>query len=90
MKSIFFKKKKFFQLTCADMIFKTVWENFLKINGSQDIYVLVILRFRKTALHNKIINKTRLTKNQEKSAHRFGDNYLMDHLIKFLQDRLKP
>ena len=26
-------------------------------------------RFRKIALHNKIINKTRSTKNQENSAH---------------------
>ena len=42
------------------------------------------------ALHNKIINKTRLTKNQENSAHRCVDNYLTNHLAKFLQDRIKP
>ena len=24
------------------------------------------------------------------SVHRFGDNYLTDHLVKFLQDRIKP
>ena len=41
-------------------------------------------------LHNKIINKTRLTKNQENFAHHIGDNYLTNHLIKFLQDRIKP
>ena len=38
-------------------------------------------------LHNKIINKTRLTKNQENSAHRFEDNYLRYHLEKFLQGK---
>ena len=43
---------------------------FFYINGSRDIYVSVILRFWKIALHNKIINKTRSTKNQENSAHR--------------------
>ena len=48
-----------------------------------------ILRFRKIVLHNKIINKTRSTKNQENSTHRFTAN-LMNHLIKFLQDRIKP
>ena len=37
-------------------------------------------------LHNKIINKTRSTKNQENSAHRFVDNYLTNHLAIFLQD----
>ena len=37
-------------------------------------------------LHNKIINKTRSIKNQETSAHRFVDNYLTNHLAKFLQD----
>ena len=48
------------------------------------------LRFRKIVLHNKIINKTRSTKNQENSMHRFGDNYLTNHLVKFLQVRIKP
>ena len=49
----------------------------------------MILRFPKIALQNKITNKTWSTKNQENSAHRFGDNYLTNHLIKFLQDRMK-
>ena len=26
---------------------------------------------------------------QENSAHRFGDNYFTDRLVKFLQDRIK-
>ena len=29
-------------------------------------------------------------KKQENSAHAFGDNYLTDHLVKFLQNRIKP
>ena len=37
-------------------------------------------------LHNKIISKTRSIKNQENSAQRFADNYLTNHLAKFLQD----
>ena len=64
--------------------------HFFKINGSRDIWVSVILRSRKIALHNKIINKTRSTKYQENSAHGFVDNYLTNHLAKFQQDRIKP
>ena len=41
-------------------------------------------------LHNKVINKTRLTKNQENCAHRFVDNYLTIYLAKSLQGRIKP
>ena len=63
---------------------------FLKINGSRDILVPVILRFRKIVLHNKFINKTRSTKNQENSAHRFVKNYLTNHLAKFSQNMIKP
>ena len=50
----------------------------------------MILKFRKIVLNNKIINKTRSTKNQENSTHGFGDNYLTNHLVKFLQDKIKP
>ena len=39
-------------------------------------------------LHNKIINKTRLTKNQENSAQSFVDNYLTNHLVKFVKAHL--
>ena len=46
--------------------------------------------FRKTVLYHKIINKTRLTKDLENSAHHFGASYLTNHLAKFLQDRIKP
>ena len=51
---------------------------------------MVILRFWKIALHNEIINKTWSTKNQENSAHRSGNNYLTNNVVKFLQDRIKP
>ena len=45
----------------------------------------MILEFPKIVLHNKISNKTWSTKNQENSAHRFEDNCLKNHLVKFLQ-----
>ena len=61
--------------------------NLLKINGSRDS---VIFRFRKVVVQHKIMNKTRSTKNQEKFVHFFGDNYLANHLVKFLQDMIKP
>ena len=64
--------------------------NFLKTNESQDIYFLVISRFQKVFLHNKIINKVEKTKNQENSAQLFEENYLTDHFAKLLQDRIKP
>ena len=71
-------------------MFKTVSGNFLKINGSRDIQPLVILRFRKIVLQNKTINKTQSTKNQKNYAHCLGENCPTDHLVKFLQDRIKP
>ena len=39
-------------------------------------------------LHNKLIINTRSTKNQENSAHHFVENYLTNHLAKFLRDRI--
>ena len=48
-----------------------------------------MLRFPKI-VHNKITIETWSTKNQENSAQRFGDSYLTNHLVKFLQDRIKP
>ena len=69
---------------------KTVCRNFCEINRSPDIKLSVYLRFQKIVPLHKIINKTRLTKKQQNSAHCFGDNYLTDHLVKFQQDRVKP
>ena len=37
-----------------------------------------------------IMQQPFLKKNQEKSSHRFEDNYLKNHLVKFAQDRTKP
>ena len=50
----------------------------------------MIFRLQKIVIHHKIINKTRSTKNQENFAHRFGDNYLTNDIVKILQDRIKP
>ena len=83
-------RKKIFQHVCAYIIFKTVCRNFLKINASRDIYVSVILKYRKMVLHNKISNETWPIKNQENSVQHFVENYLTNHLAKFLQDRIKP
>ena len=65
------------------MIFKTVCRIFLKNKWVSRYLSFGILWFRKIALHNEIINKTRSTKNQENSVHSFGDNYLTNHLVKF-------
>ena len=65
----FLKKKKILKLICVDMIFKRVCGIFFL-----DQWVLGYLRFRKVVLHNKIINKIRLTNNQVNSTHCFGDN----------------
>ena len=63
---------------------------FFEKKNSGDIKLQVIFWFQKIVLHHKIISKTWSTKNQENSAHCFGDNYLTNHLVKFLQDRIKP
>ena len=89
LEKVFFSKK-IPRLIRVDKTFKTVCGNFFDFNGYRNIYSLVILRFQKIALHDKIINETRLTKNQENSAHHSGDNYLTNHLVKFLHDRIKP
>ena len=87
---IFFSKKKFFQLLylqkwsskqCADFFKNKCVSRYLSFND---------FKVPNFVLHNKIINKTRSAKNQENFAHRFGDNYLTNHLVKFQQDRIKP
>ena len=62
---------------------------FFEINGSQDIELSVNFRFRKIAVHHKIINKTQSAKNHENSAHHFGANYLTNLLVKLLQESIK-
>ena len=88
-KKTFFEKNVLLAYLCEYDFQNVVRKTFVK-NGFQGIYVFVILRFWKIVLHNEIIHKTRSTKNQENSAHCFGDNYLTNHLVKFLQDRIKP
>ena len=83
-----FQKKKFFQLICVDIIFKTVCRNFFIYKWISRYLSLVNFKVRKIVLYNKIINKNWLTKNQENSAQGFGVNYLTNHLVKFLQDRI--
>ena len=79
MKRIFFRK----------IIFPT--GEFLFFNKRlRDIELRVIFWFQKTVLHHKIINKTRSTKDLENSAECFGKNYFTSHLVKFLQDKIKP
>ena len=82
-------EKTSFQLICTYETYKTECRNFLKIIRSRDMSLSLIFCFQKTFLHHKIITKTRSTKNQGNSAHCFGDNYLTNHLVKFMQDRLK-
>ena len=58
--------------------------------GLETFNFLVIPRFSKIVLHNKIIDKTQKPKNQENYTQHLGENYLTNHLYKFLQDRIKP
>ena len=51
---------------------------------------MVLEVFKCRCISQNITNKTWSTKNQENSAHHFGDNYLTNHRVRFLQDRIKP
>ena len=84
-----FSKKILPAYKTAYKTYKTVWEIFSKLIGLKIFNFRWFFWFRKTFLYHKIINKTQSTKNQENSAHRFGDNYLTNHLVKFLQERIK-
>ena len=68
--------KRFFQLICADMISKTLCGN-----------ILSKLFSRYLSFGDFTVPKN---KNWWASQHRFGDNYLTNHHVKFLQDRIKP
>ena len=50
----------------------------------------MILQFWEIVFHNKIFNKVITTKYQDNSAHCFGESYLRNHFMKFLQDWIKP
>ena len=67
---------------------KTVCGNILKIDGCQDIQILVLLQFQKLFFTIRL-----LIKHQQKkinSAKCFGDNYLTSLSIKVLNHRIKP
>ena len=88
-KNIFLKKKSsnlFLQIwsskQCAEIFFLDKWVTSNLSFG--DFKVL------KNCSSQKTINKNWSTKNQENSTHRFGDDYPINHLIKFRQDRIKP
>ena len=79
------------KLVCAEMIFKTMGGFFFFLNKCVSRYLSFgDFKVPNNCSHNKIINKIRSTKNQENSACHFGDNYLTNHLVKFLQVRIKP
>ena len=89
LKKIFFEKKK------SSNLFVQIWSSKRCEKIFLNKWVSRYLSFgdfkvRKIALHNKTINKTRSTNYQENSADRFVNNYLTNHLAKFLQDRIKP
>ena len=86
----FFFEKKIFQLIFADMIFKTVCGNFFFDKWVTSNLSFGRFKVLKNCSSQKTINKNWSTKNQENSTHRFGDDYPINHLIKFRQDRIKP
>ena len=67
---------------CVDIFLnKWVW----RYLGFGDFKVL-----KKLILIVKLLIKLDRQKIKKNSAHCFGDNYLTNHVIKFLQDRFKP
>ena len=89
LKKIFFEKKNLPTYLCRYDLQNAVRKFFLNKWVSRYLS-FGDFKVRKIALHNKTINKTRLTNYQENSADRFVNNYLTNHLAKFLQDRIKP
>ena len=89
LKEVFSKKKILLAYLCRNDLQNGVQKLFLNKWVSRYLS-LGDFRFRKIALHNKIINKAWSIKNQENSTHSFGDNHLTNHVIKFLQDGIKP
>ena len=60
-----------------------------KIHGSRDIKHLAILGFSKTVFTTKLLIKHKRQKNHENFVKSFPENYIKNHLAKFLQDRIK-
>ena len=85
---MFFKKKSF-QCICVDDIFKTVCGNFFKINGSRGILTLGDFTISEKLFFTiRLLIKRERQKYLENYAHGFGDNYLTNNFLKFLQDRI--
>lgn len=59
-------------------------------NGPTDIFDFGDFTFPKTLPYNKNTNKMQTKKDQGNVERRFGDNCLTSHLVKFLQDGIKP
>ena len=78
--------KKFSSLFVQIWSSKRCVEYFLKNKWASRYLSFGDLKVPKITFHNR----TRSTKNHEHSAHRFEENYLTNHLVKFLQDRVKP
>ena len=87
--NFFFFEKNYSSLFVQARSSKRCAELFLK-NWVSRCLSLSNFKVPKNCSSQKIINKARLTKNQENSAHCFGGNYLTNHFVKFLQDRIKP
>ena len=82
-KKVQFLEKKFLgknsaQFISAEKIFKMVCRIFFlkKKSRSRDISTFGDFTVPKFAFHNKIINKTRTSKNQENSTHRPKGKYI--------------
>lgn len=76
--------KKFVLLVCTDKIKESVRKFVQNKCVSRYLTFLMVLRFRKFVLHNKVTNKTQTAKNLETFSHLFRKNDLTNHLEKFL------
>ena len=85
-----FSKKKSVQLICADTIFKNGMRKFFWNKWVSRYLTFGDFMVLKNCSSPWNVNKTRLTKKQQKPAHRFRSDYLTDHLVKFLQHKLNP
>ena len=61
----------------------------VKINQIRDILNFDDFTVPKIVLDNKVIKKTQTKKDQGNSAIRFGENYLTNYLVTFLQYKIK-
>ena len=67
---------------------KNVWKKIFSVYLCW-FYLKLISRFWELFFTIRLLTKREGQENQENSAHHFGDNYLTNHLLKFVQDRIK-